>query len=935
MSGYVQIKDFKLDRRKVDTAEGPALMKKQLEEVREFWKRPQQAEIIDKITSFRYKLNEDQVERVSSYLDNVVRLLPFVLILNATIKEVEVRNKYGNKHFTINKIESGTTKDFNRVNWAEITETICVQNHNTGLIDTMECRSLKSNRGDVVIIPPYPDLCGNVKDIPSLFLWFPLLGTENFGVNFIFHSMRFYPVEKRNNIMLPGVSQYSKEKGGENVKILEEMMEVLFEYYKNEEHSKSLSLDMCRVAFPNACENEEAERLYKGMQDLWKSQVVNWKVLPIGNSRHSIDEKNVKLLHPAFYCKLNQEQRVKYEPVIAYYVSMVKAADGCDILIPDNNLIEWSEVVNSWNCDRDEEFFITVADVCKVIQHSTDKLFSFLMFLKDSGNSKVMEDYPLLPNRNGQLRKRGELYYGEFMNNAVYELVCTVMGDDVAKMYDPRFIEISEVNDYLTSDLQKAIAITISSWRNKVLNNSDMLNDKQLSALIRFCSASAMEDFKNQRGKMMRVLPAFYDKTFSQVTTIKYRNDDEEEFYRPAFNLLLDYTLSRICCKDAVWVVEHKEWLLNFLEEYAPKDNDDRKKKLDTYGVLPNQNAELCLKSSLRSNQDVPAEMVGIYQKVFGKDLKNEWVDPAFETLVEFPKVTAKAVAQEIEAAIVADMKQDDHQYEKVLRGIILKLGESKDWQDWFGQIDDKKAAYTFSMKTGDAQRNLFSLMDNLNDENLGRLAKLGEEGNIENLIDKLECIHKNELDNAARFNHLYAIGKHIEDVLRERIGNDVVSIVMPKDKDDKVGVDDMQDGQDIVVKVKKNGEWQSIFFVEVKSKWDFNEPAHMSMRQVRMASLHPDEYALCCVDLRPYKNQDLANLPESIILAATNVKMDIGRMLLPMMSGILDADKQPDETCIKISEYRSSIPAKVFEVGESFEKLIERMAEKAKEKLL
>lgn len=41
---------------------------------------------------------------------------------------------------------------------------------------------------------------------------------------------------------------------------------------------------------------------------------------------------------------------------------------------------------------------------------------------------------------------------------------------------------------------------------------------------------------------------------------------------------------------------------------------------------------------------------------------------------------------------------------------------------------------------------------------------------------------------------------------------------------------------------------------MEVKSKWDFNEAAHMSMRQIHMACLHPDEYALCCVDLRPYK---------------------------------------------------------------------------------
>lgn len=931
ISGYVQIKDFPLDRRKVNTPEGPAIMKKQLKEVRNFREKPHQPYIVDNTTSFRYELIENQIAEVSSYLDNVVRLVPFVLILNSDIKEIEIDNRYNNKHFIISKTESGILKALEQDGWKEMAGTISILNRNTGICDSIQCHSLESDQGDVVIIPPYPSLCGKVNVIPSLFLWFPLLGTEKFGVNFIFHSRRFYPVEKRNNIMLPGVSQESKEKGNKNEQVLKEMIDVLFEYYKNGDHSKNLSLDMCRVEFPTASENEETELFYKNMQELWKKQVPMWKVLPIGETRHSIDEKDVKLLHPDFYRELNDEQRMVYEPVIAHFISLVKTEDGSDILIPDHDLIKWSEIVNRWDCGRDAEFFINISDVCKAIKNSSDELIRFLLFLKDSGNSKMMETYPLLPNRNGQLRKRGELYYGEFMNSEVYELVCTMMGDDAAKMYDPRFLTVSDVNDYSKNDLQNAITVTVSSWR-KVLNNNVELTEEQLNALIRFCSATALEDFKNQRGKMMRVLPAFYDKTFSQVTTIKYRSDDEEEFYKPAFNLLLDYTLSRICKKNTEWVLDNKEWLLNFLMEYSPNDNDDRRKKLDTYGVLPNMNAVLCLKSSLKLNRGVPTDMVEIYKEIFSKDLKNEWIDPAFGTLVELPLVTPIAVAQEIETAIVTDMKQENHQYEKVVRRIILKIGESKEWRDWFGQIDDKKAAYTFSMKTGEAQKSLFSLMDNLDDENLGKLAKLGEEGNFGELIHRLECIHQQELDSAARFYHLHTIGKHIEEVLRERIGNDIITIDMPKDKDDKVGVDDMQDGQDIVINVMKNGKWQSIFFVEVKSKWDFNEPAHMSMRQVRMATLHQDEYALCCVDLRPYKSQDLSALSEDEIIAATKVKMNIGQMLFPMMSGILDADKKPDDSFIKISEYRSNIPAKVFEEGDSFERLLDVIEKKVKE---
>lgn len=52
-------------------------------------------------------------------------------------------------------------------------------------------------------------------------------------------------------------------------------------------------------------------------------------------------------------------------------------------------------------------------------------------------------------------------------------------------------------------------------------------------------------------------------------------------------------------------------------------------------------------------------------------------------------------------------MKQEtkDRKFEKIVRTIILKIAESKNWEEWFSQINDKKATYTFSMKSGKAQK--------------------------------------------------------------------------------------------------------------------------------------------------------------------------------------------------------------------------------------
>ena len=928
--GYVQVKNFELDRTLVDTIEGPRKMREQLNAVRELWKGELRNEIADDSTSFRYDLTSEQVAEVSSQISNAIRLIPFVLVINARIKEVEICNYHKNEFFTLKKTEEHSCESLGKDGWKVVMEKVLLTDHKTNTPPvSYVCKSLQSDKGDVVIIPPFPETCGDVYKIPSLFLWFPLLGTEAFGVNFIFHSKRFYPVEKRNNIMLPGSTIMKQEKGSLNSAVLKEMTEVLFDYYAKDENAKNLPRKLCEVSFPQLSEDEATRKFYEDMQLLWNARIPNWKVLPIGDNHYAISNPNVKLLHRDFYSQLKPEQIIQYESTLANYALLPKKTDGESYLMPTSDIIAWSETVDRWNCNRDGEFFISVADVCKAIQSKRNDLHSFLMLMKDSGNAKVMEEYPLLPNRAGELRKKSELYNASFMDSTVYDLVKVVMGDDSKKIYDKSFLDVCEVNPYVQTDLQRAITSTMGSWRTMTLNNQEKktLTDEQLSALINFCSASCMPEFNNSRGRMMPLIAKFHGKEFYIVNTIRFKTENEEDFYSVAFNLLLDYTLYLLCHKDVEWVKQNREWLKSFLTEYSPSTNDEHKKRLDDYGVLPNQKGELCLMKDLHMNNGVPPEMATIYLTIFGKDLHEKWVDEDFKDIITLTKDEPKDIATIIEGSLVTDMKQEakDRKFERIVRTIVLKIAESKEWEEWFCQINDKKATYTFSMKSGNAQKSLFSLMD-IDDENLERLAKLNETGSIEYMLDKMERQQELEYENEARFNHLHAIGKHIEEVLRDKIGSDLVQVESPTRTEGHTIAEDVQNGQDIIVRVKTGEEWTDVYYVEVKSKWDFTEPAHMSTRQIKMAALHPDEYALCCVDLREHKNEDLENLPSETIIECTRVKMGIGDVLNPMVRAILEADKRSDDEQIKISEYRSNMGAKVFETGEPFELLLNKI---------
>jgi hypothetical protein len=201
-------------------------------------------------------------------------------------------------------------------------------------------------------------------------------------------------------------------------------------------------------------------------------------------------------------------------------------------------------------------------------------------------------------------------------------------------------------------------------------------------------------------------------------------------------------------------------------------------------------------------------------------------------------------------------------------------------------------------------------------------------------MLDKMERQQELEHENEARFNHLHAIGKHIEEVLRDKIGSDLVQVESPTRTEGHTIAEDVQNGQDIIIKIKNGEEWLDVYYVEVKSKWDFTEPAHMSTRQVRMAALNPEKYALCCVDLREHKNEDLENLPPETIIECTRVKMGIGDILNPMVNAILEADNRSDDEQIKISEYRSNMGAKVFETGEPFEVLLNKIEDLVRKRI-
>lgn len=735
--GYVRIENFKIDRTKVDTADGPIAMEEQMRFVRELCEQPRTAlRPTDDSTSFRYELTYGQIEVVSSQIDKVMRLLPFVLVLNRDICEVEIVDEFANLHVVFRQPQSREVSDICVGGWKHVTEKVVVvdcgeSSENSDLV----CESLQSEKGDVVIIPPFPEMCGDVHAIPSLFLSFPLLGTEAFGVNFIFHSKRFYPVERRDAILLPGSTDLKRARGGANRAILKEMASAVLGYYADEANARRLPIDFCEVDFPKRHDDPETQRFYEEMQSLWAGRMPDLCVLPIEGLMFRVSDEAVRLPHPHFFERLDEGRSEAFEAVLYNYVSHGH-------LTPSPGLVAWAKVVHAWRCDRDGEFFASVSDVCGAITQKTEYLHSFLLLLKEGGNADMMEKFPILPNRDGNLRRKSELRHAKFLTSEMYELVKRAMGEDAQSLFDGSFADVCGVAEYSVAELQRAIAGNMDKLRTSAVKGSESLPDDVVYDLLRLCSASYSDVFENQRGKIMPLMAQFFGKDFVVVRVQRLRSEDEELFYRSPFWLLLDYTLKQISKKDSKWVDEHKEWLVSFLKAYSPRTNNEHAKRLDEYAVLPNRFGKLCLYRDLKENKNVPEELADIYVSVFGdeNDLRSEWVDDGFSGIVDLKEQTAEEVAGRIEKELVEDMKRDakDRRFDKVVREVIQELATREVWRKWFPQIEEKKAVYTFSMMAGNVQNSLFALMD-VEVSGLERLAKLSKESDICVLLEEME----------------------------------------------------------------------------------------------------------------------------------------------------------------------------------------------------
>lgn len=300
-------------------------------------------------TTFTYPLgHEGKAEKISAQLDITMKLMPYVLVFNDRIASCSIFNEITGESVCFFKqareveslpYDSNVVLVKNKLIWKN------------GQSETsVEIISLESAEGDDrIVIPPLPLGFDDVTSIPSQFLFFPLLGTEDFGTNFIFHSRRLYPTEQRNSFLLPKDNDGLIAKFHHNEQVIEEMVSMLFSYYDNNSEKQSIPIEFAEIDFKSEKQDDPVTKQYlQRLQERFVNKLIHWKMIPTKDRGFlSInDDIHFVVLNHDIYSSLSDQSIKDYIPALVSYASSETRT------LPSEDVVEWSRIVFGWKPDE-------------------------------------------------------------------------------------------------------------------------------------------------------------------------------------------------------------------------------------------------------------------------------------------------------------------------------------------------------------------------------------------------------------------------------------------------------------------------------------------------------------------------------------------------------------------------------------------------------
>jgi hypothetical protein len=862
-------------------------------------------------TTFTYKTStKPNHDYAVATIASLRMILPYVMTLNSKLNSVSVTDMDGN----ITVYKKGETYENNGLHIRPI---------NINYEKQEVCYLQAEEEKIVIILPVKPDLSTINLDekLPRLFLYYPLIGTQNFGINFIIHSRNFQPTEPRNGLFLKSDNDLNEKDEKTNRDLLEKASTIIFNFLTTNTNRISNPINLATINFNiNNDNNPLLNTYYRELKDKWIGEFKTYAL--VETTEGNIEPEKALFLNDELLVNTypNSDENEKC------FTAIHEVANQFWKNIPLKNLTkEWTRIINEWNVGTNQ--IIYIKNIVGKIQESShlsafsnsENLKTFYRYLISIGHTGLFNDFKLLPNIKGEFR---QLAGKEGLNSSLnlpqmlIEIADVIMPDIPKRHVDPAFKFTLEFSEYS----RKNFATDINDHLSKLIGEkaeSGTISETVLIKLIEYCKISPSIESTSVPNQLMKLISKYYNRVedLIELPTVK---DDDLDLRVPQRRLLRMF-LNDISKKETSWVAENLDLLKNVISlgsGYA-----DYEEMFQTVAVFPNQLNELNLQSYLSIDENIPKDIKDLYDKVVkpGRPIRANLVQDGFEDdLKNKQKKTVKELAEKIEGALFDEQNQysiNDHPFKKEILEIIEKIKDpASGYGKYFKLIFSKRSGILVELADGE---DTFSILS-LEPRKIKKLAQLGNNPDFETIVKLGEDALNRQRQESATFEYKRHIGTRIEAVIRERLSHIVGMRITKPDLNEALtdfSAVDEQVGQDIVIYLGDD----PIYYIEVKSRWAEGTPFRISKRQTIRAFDHPDNYSLVTVDMlksilqNKYKVTDISEIEDVI-----KVNNDIGNKLDGnLITQYIDSENA--ETFHIDGDFRTYIPQSYVDTGTTF----------------
>ena len=916
---FFEIKDFLIDRSPKEWKELSKNIRTQKESVYQIIKEGAILSNPEIKTTFSFLPESDQeLIYISESSKDLEDYIPIVLTINDRLKKVKV-------------ILNDTETTFERITKVKVENDKGIELYKTtvsknGTLDFFY--SIIETNDQIEIILPINEnleLFQFSDRVARLFLYYPLIGSEDFGLNFVINCNQFLPTEVRDGIHLKSNKDQVKEQEEENQRIIEKTSQLIFDFLKSNVLNVSNPLLYAQINFKRNTENNLLNEYFEGLQNKWLEQ---YKLLPIVETNEGF-----KPVNEVYFLDEELLNNTEYFDDIYTLVSLFY-----NNVPTKKKVVLWSKFASEWTNEYSE--FIEHQDLVENISKENltkfDKncLINYYKNLIAEGKINYFSEHTLLPNLDGKFCLLSSLLAPQNLNDALIDIGNSLIPNSIERLIHKDFgfdfhFEKFNRKDFSNSVKTKLDEIQASNciYFAEIFNTENYIPDSfeetqklennVFENLLKYCKLNSNVNSQSKPTALVKIISKYYSLDDSLIQLLKIEKQEENLDIRSARKILVQIFFNLLQHHNEEWVKSNIDLLLEIANSYE----DSFKEAYSTSKIYPNQLNQLKSNSELKRDIDILPEIKDLYNKVTNNEIREDLVYKEFNEFVADDRfINSKYLTNHIEDIFFnTDIHNiNEHPFKDEILKIISTLREKK-YAELFPRLDDKKANLMLEVVTNESTKDeIFSIVT-LKESDLKKLGKLVQEDNFSAILNAATILLQQQKENKADFHHKHEIGTYIESLIRQKLSNELQDRVSFGEKD-SIETSDIQGGQDIVVLLDEN----PIYFIEVKSRWNSQNSVSMSKLQLQRAVEETEHYALCAVDITRYTGtNDRYKLSTDEILPLTKIVTNIGDTIRPLIEDNLEAEKKQTES-IHLIDYRGIIPQDIIQSGNDFDTFVE-----------